>query len=275
MKKSNFKKIALTAAFVVAASSLTFAAEPAEADTYEEEKPAVTSTEGDTYEDEASTTANGSTSKTAGKKKKEWNPFEGMFSSKQSKYIFYDSTPLSTGTIGFGIKARTGELFVDPKTGKVGIQVYYQSSFFDFMFDEKNIALIAEGFEKYLADFESHSLIKNHTMKTRRMYTAKGKCRVEWGTTKIMINNFGDAQFHVGYEFKKNSPYFCIIVKDAKNIAPDLGSNVAEKSVEVQLYFTKAQAKQFLQLAGRERVQQELRKVEEAFSPDLKESDQY
>ena len=81
-----------------------------------------------------------------------------------------------------------------------------------------------------------------------------------------MINNYGDAKFHVGYEFKKNSPYFCIIVKDCKNIATDLGSNVAEKSVEVQLYFTKAEARQLLEKIGRERVKQELQ--EQAVSAD-------
>ena len=134
------------------------------------------------------------------------------------------------------------------------------------MFDEKDVALIAEGFEKYLADFDAHVLIKNKTMKTRKMYTSKGNCRVEWGTIKAMINNYGDAKFHVGYEFKKNSPYFCIIVKDCKNIATDLGSNVAEKSVEVQLYFTKAEARQLLEKIGRERVKQELQ--EQAVSAD-------
>lgn len=186
------------------------------------------------------------------------NPFAGMFSPKQEKYIFYEAVPLYTGTIGYGIKPRTAEIFVDPKTKKVGIQTYYQSSFFDFLFDETQVALIAESFEKYLADFEAHKLIKNKTMKTRKIYTSKGKCRTEWGTVKTMINNFGDSQFHVGYEFKKESPYFCIIIKDCKNIAPDLGSNVSEKSVEVQLYFTKAQAKELIEKISPGRVGQEL-----------------
>lgn len=269
------KKVLLSSAVLLFASTFTFAQEAEVSEEITEDvTPIVVTEESESVEEEAvpvTATADeymesSTEKKTAKPKSKIHNPFEGMFEPKQKKYIFYEQTPLSTGTIGYGIKPRTAEIFVDPKTKKVGIQVYYQSSFFDFMFDEKDVALIAEGFEKYLADFDAHVLIKNKTMKTRKMYTSKGNCRVEWGTIKAMINNYGDAKFHVGYEFKKNSPYFCIIVKDCKNIATDLGSNVAEKSVEVQLYFTKAEARQLLEKIGRERVKQELQ--EQAVSAD-------
>ena len=269
------KKVLLSSAVLLFASTFTFAQEAEVSEELTEDvTPIVVTEESESDEEEAvpvTATADeyieaSPEKKTTKPKSKIHNPFEGMFEPKQKKYIFYEQTPLSTGTIGYGIKPRTAEIFVDPKTKKVGIQVYYQSSFFDFMFDEKDVALIAEGFEKYLADFDAHVLIKNKTMKTRKMYTSKGNCRVEWGTIKAMINNYGDAKFHVGYEFKKNSPYFCIIVKDCKNIATDLGSNVAEKSVEVQLYFTKAEARQLLEKIGRERVKQELQ--EQAVSAD-------
>ena len=269
------KKVLLSSAVLLFASTFTFAQEAEVSEEITEDvTPIVVTEESESIEEQAvpvTATADeyieaSPEKKTTKPKSKIHNPFEGMFEPKQKKYIFYEQTPLSTGTIGYGIKPRTAEIFVDPKTKKVGIQVYYQSSFFDFMFDEKDVALIAEGFEKYLADFDAHVLIKNKTMKTRKMYTSKGNCRVEWGTIKAMINNYGDAKFHVGYEFKKNSPYFCIIVKDCKNIATDLGSNVAEKSVEVQLYFTKAEARQLLEKIGRERVKQELQ--EQAVSAD-------
>ena len=269
------KKVLLSSAVLLFASTFTFAQEAEVSEEITEDvTPIVVTEESESVEEEAvpvTATADeyieaSPEKKTTKPQSKIHNPFEGMFEPKQKKYIFYEQTPLSTGTIGYGIKPRTAEIFVDPKTKKVGIQVYYQSSFFDFMFDEKDVALIAEGFEKYLADFDAHVLIKNKTMKTRKMYTSKGNCRVEWGTIKAMINNYGDAKFHVGYEFKKNSPYFCIIVKDCKNIATDLGSNVAEKSVEVQLYFTKAEARQLLEKIGRERVKQELQ--EQAVSAD-------
>lgn len=227
-----------------------------ETDTYEEAAESISETESSESPDEYVETE--IPKKDKKNKNSIHNPFEGMFTSKQTKYIFYDQIKLSTGTIGYSIKPRTAEVFVDPKTKKAGIQVYYQSSFFDFIFDEKNLALISEGYEKYLEEFAAHKLIKKNTMKTRKMYTAKGKCRTEWGSVKMMMNYYGDSQFHVGYEFKKNSPYFCIIVKDCKNIATDVGSNVPEKSVEVQLYFTKAEARQFLDSLSRETVLEQL-----------------
>lgn len=191
------------------------------------------------------------------KEKKSDGFFDGFFTPKQKKYHFYETIPLSTGTIGFKIKPREAELFLIPETSKIGIQVYYQTSYFDIIFDQKDVAFIQDAFSKYLQDFDQKKLIRKKSQKTRRMYGAKGKCRVEWGTIKSMMNNYGDTNYHLGYEFKDNSPYFTIIVKDAKNIATDLGSNVSEKSVEIQLYFTKAQVKTLLDNFSRERLQTE------------------
>lgn len=233
---------------LIITSTLAFA-QNTNADEYEEIQTKNLDSGVDEYEDQVIIIPDTENSQnTATQKTKIKNPFEGMFSSKQSNYNFYDTIELNTGTFALGIKHRQAEVFVDPKTKKAGIQTYYQTSFFNFMFDEKDIALIAEAYEKYLQDFDNKALIRNNTMKTRKIYSNKGKCRVEWGTLKSMMNNFGDAKFHIGYEFKNKSPYFCIIVKDAKNLATDMGSNIAEKSVEVQLYFTKAEAKRFLEV---------------------------
>lgn len=94
------------------------------------------------------------------------------------------------------------------------------------------------------------------------MYSTKGKCFEEWGTLKFMMEAFGPARFNVGYEFKKingkTSPYFCIIIEKAKNINDKAGTNVAQESVEIELYFTKAQAKQFVRLLGRESINNQM-----------------
>lgn len=261
------RAVLISTAILFTTSSLVFAQEN---DAYDEPAPAVkeTSDGPDEYTEASPETTEASEpdeyvktelpQKDKKKAKQEWNPFKSMFESKQAKYIYYDEIKLSTGTISFNIKPRKAEVFVDPDTKKPGIQVFYQSLFFDFLFDEKNLALISEAYEKYLTDFSAHNLIKNKAMKTRKMYTAKGKCRTEWGSLKMMMNYYGDSQFHVGYEFKNNSPYFCIIIKECKNLAQDLGSNIPEKSCEVQLYFTKAEARQFLDSLSRETVLQKL-----------------
>lgn len=217
------------------------------------------------------------TSKKSKSSKKSFNPFEGFFDTKQADYHFYETIPLSTGTIGYGIKARSAEIFLIPDTTKVGLQTYFQSSWFNILIDQKDISLITDGLSKYLEEFEQKKLIKGKTAKTRRMYTEKGKCRVEWGTVKTMMNNYGDTKFHVGYEFKNNSPYFCIIIKDAKNIAQDIGTNVSQNSVEIQLYFTKAQAKRLAEVWGLERLKQETNFLteDEIFKTDNYANDNY
>lgn len=205
---------------------------------------------------------NTSDKKKKSKKKKSSNPFDGFFTPKQNEYHFYETISLSTGTIGYGIKGRQAEVFLIPETTKIGIQFYFQSSWFDFIIDSQDVSVIAESLTKYLEDFESKKLIKNKTAKTRVAYLNNGKCRVEWGTMKSMMNNYGDTKYHIGYEFKKNSPYFTIIIKDAKNIAQDIGTNVSQNSVEIQLYFTKAQAKHLVEVIGIERLKQEKEDVE-------------
>lgn len=203
--------------------------------------------------------------KTTTKKKKK-NPFEGFFTPKQKEYHFYETIPLSTGTIGFGIKPKEAEIFLIPGTSKIGIQVYYQTSYFGIIIDEKDAVFIEEAFSRYVDDFDQKKLIRKKNSKTRKMYGSKGKCRVEWGTIRSMMNNYGDTTYQLGYEFKDKSPYFCIIIKDAKNIATDIGSNVSEKSVEIQLYFTKAQARNFLDSIGKERLQKEYMNISETES---------
>lgn len=203
---------------------------------------------------------------TTKKKKKKKNPFEGFFTPKQKEYHFYETIPLSTGTIGFGIKPKEAEIFLIPGTSKIGIQVYYQTSYFGIIIDEKDAVFIEEAFSRYVDDFDQKKLIRKKNSKTRKMYGSKGKCRVEWGTIRSMMNNYGDTTYQLGYEFKDKSPYFCIIIKDAKNIATDIGSNVSEKSVEIQLYFTKAQARNFLDSIGKERLQKEYMNISETES---------
>ena len=140
------KKVLLSSAVLLFASTFTFAQEAEvseeitedvtpivvteESESVEEEAVPVAVTEDSTEDayDEAPQSSSISTAdeyieaspekKTTKPKSKIHNPFEGMFEPKQKKYIFYEQTPLSTGTIGYGIKPRTAEIFVDPKTKK-------------------------------------------------------------------------------------------------------------------------------------------------------------
>lgn len=261
MKKISLLKKALAAAAVCLSFS-AFAANsaPAQQDDYAEVSD--TKTEGDDYDGSAQTgKKTNSSSKT--KEKKKSNPFKDFLFGKE-KYIYFDSAELATGTIGFGIKPRTAEMILNPDTNMAGTQVYFQSSFFNILFDEKNRALFAGALEQYLDDFENKRLVKGKYLKTRRAYIKNGKCDLEWGTVKIMMDATGSTHFTVGYEFKKRndktSPYFCIIIEKCKNTNERTGTYKVDESVEMQLYFTKAQAKQFVKFLSQESINEQLAK---------------
>ncbi len=171
------------------------------------------------------------------------HPLRDFFLGKE-KYIEYDITNLGTGTLTFGNKQREATMLYNPKTQKAGIRVYYQTNFYNILFDKATRDKIASCVENYLSDFENKRLIRK-SGKTRHCY-GRSKCYVEWGTIKQMMNHYGNTDMFLGYTFIDKSPYFMLTVKQTKNIAEHQGEYTQKDSVEVQLYFTKAQAREFV-----------------------------
>lgn len=171
------------------------------------------------------------------------NVFKDFIFGKE-KYIYYDNLELATGTVTAGIKPRTGQMIFNPKTEKAGIQVNYQAAVFNILFDKNVRGQIADALSRYLEDYDGKRLLRKKNSKTRKVY-GKGKCYIEWGTLKSMMNNYATTTVQFGYEFKKDSPYFCLIIKGADNEQKNMGSYIMEESTEVQLYFTRMKAKLF------------------------------
>lgn len=171
------------------------------------------------------------------------NVFKDFIFGKE-KYIYYDTVELATGTMAMGIKPRPGQMIFNPKTEMAGIQVNYQSAIFNILFDEKTRYQIADALSRYLDDYEGKRLVRKKNSKTRKIY-GKGNCYIEWGVLKSMMNNHANTRVQFGYEFKKDSPYFCLIIKGAENEQKNMGTYVAKESTEVQLYFTRTKARAF------------------------------
>lgn len=173
----------------------------------------------------------------------------------KDKYAHYDTVQLATGTLlGIDVKPREAELIYNPKTDMSGVATYYQTNYYEILWDAKTRQGITDALAMYLKDFEAKKLIRNSNLKTRRLYLKNGKSEIQWGTLKIFCDNKAKCTVEAGYEFKNKSPYFCIIIKQGKNIAENIGTNVPRESTEVQLYFTKAQAKAFVDLISNEAV---------------------
>lgn len=171
------------------------------------------------------------------------NVFKDFIFGKE-KYIYYDTVELATGTMAMGIKPRPGQMIFNPKTEMAGVQVNYQSAIFNILFDEKTRYQIADALSRYLEDYEGKRLVRKKNSKTRKIY-GTGKCYVEWGTIKSMMYNYANTRVQFGYEFKGDSPYFCLIIKGAKNEQKNMGDYIAKESTEVQLYFTRTKARAF------------------------------
>ena len=186
-------------------------------------------------------------------KEKSDHPIKDFIFGKE-KYIEYDEIELGTGTITYGNKQRDAIMLFNPKTGKAGVRTYYQTNFYNILFDEKARNMIATGYANYLEDFANKRLVRKNA-KTKRVY-GKIKADVEWGTLKAMMNNRGNTEAFIGYTFIDKSPYFCIIIKQTDNTAENMGEYRIKQSVEVQLYFTKAQGKEFVRQLSAETLAQ-------------------
>ncbi len=143
-----------------------------------------------------------------------------------------------------GIRQRYRQMIFTPNTEMAGIQVKYQAAMFNILFNEVVRGQIGGALSRYLEDYDNKRLLRKKNSKTRKIY-GKGKCYIEWGTLKSMMNNYANTTVQLGYEFKRNSPYFCLIIKGADNEQKNMGSYIMEESTEVQLYFTRAKAKVF------------------------------
>lgn len=180
------------------------------------------------------------------------NVFRDFIFGKE-KYIYYDEIELATGTITAGIEHRPGQMIFNPKTEMAGLQVKYQAVIFNILFNEKTRGQIADALSRYLEDYEGKRLVRKSNLKTRKIY-GKGKCYIEWGSFKAMMNNYANTVVQFGYEFKKDSPYFCLIIKGADNEQINMGSYIAKESTEVQLYFTRTKAKVFANALNEESI---------------------
>jgi len=180
----------------------------------------------------------------------------------EDEYVEYDVSKLYTRKAFGGIKLSDITLVFNKKTHKAGIKFHYQASFFVLTLDVKARVALQEAVTQYLKDFEQKALIKNKPTKTGYAY-GKYDCDIKWGTTSVMMNAIAKTGIRYGYAFEKKSPYFKITIDNAKNQAEDVGAMSDQKSIDMYLYMTKAQAQQLAELLSDKYVSEQILKVEE------------
>lgn len=186
-----------------------------------------------------------------------------LFVGKQ-KYVEYDDVDLQTNNIFQKKQERHSTMIYNPVTKKAGVSTYFETMFFKFVFSEADRELIIKAVSTYLDDFENKRLIRNAN-KSTKMY-GKGKCFAEFGTVKTMMTHEANTTFKAGYRFEKKTPYFVISVQGAKDEAENQPGYTVKEFPTVTMYFTRAQAKDFVAKLNQDQLDTLQREYEEKIS---------
>lgn len=141
---------------------------------------------------------------------------------------------------------RKGSLIYREGTDIGGFVMYYDSSAYALQFAQSARRVLCSAVESYYKDFDEKRLDRNgKASKTRGVY---GFCEgyEDFGVVSGMMTNYSRPIVHFGYIFDKNTPYFTINVRRAKNLAVNEKTeegSLKANTIEQTYYLTKAQAK--------------------------------
>ena len=169
-----------------------------------------------------------------------------------SKYLRFDETNLFTPELT-GLKERTAQVLIRREDGSAGFGSYYMAAYYIVQFDDEARAKLTKAVENYLSDFENKRL-QRKGKRTERTY-GKVAYRLDWGTAASVTPNHGTGEGYLGYEFIKNSPYFCINNYPFENDYYErAGESTNRESMSIRFYFTRSQARQLIELLSDESI---------------------
>ncbi len=147
--------------------------------------------------------------------------------------------PVSIGLdkmFSFDVENKTAAAVFQPRENTVSLEFRYETVKYLQYWDRNARELFIAAVEQYNDDFENRRLIDRQS-KTASVY-GKFKGKTEWGT--FMVNSRSIPQVTMGYIFKKETPYFFITQKPAKN--EQVPGDSVNSSVTINIYLTRAQA---------------------------------
>jgi len=141
--------------------------------------------------------------------------------------------------LGIGMNLKSADMIFAPRTNTVVMEFKVQGNTTRLHFSRSDRDLLLAAITSYLESFEERTLIEDG--KQDRVY-GTFKSLMEWGL--LTVNAKATAKVHVGYEFKKESPYFILIVPEVENELYNKGS-VIKQSGYFQIFFTRSQLAEF------------------------------
>ena len=149
--------------------------------------------------------------------------------------------------------ARKGAFIHKNGTDLAGFFILYDTSFYAFYLAKNERASLVNAVSRYIRDFDEKNL-DSKLKKSERAY-GQSAAYEEFGIAEPMMTNFSKPNVYFGYKFLKGSPYFCIQVAPAENLAVNTKSDGAVKqSIGQRYFFTKAQAQALASFLSEENI---------------------
>lgn len=148
---------------------------------------------------------------------------------------------LSTVALNTKLKKQQATFMLDAKNYNAGFGSPIMAAYYVVLMDQKARSIFINAVDSYLSDFENKKLNR----KDKKSYKRYGKSGVTiyWGVVKSQTSNYGYPDAFFGYTFKDKSPYFTITMYQTVNEKRKVDDSVADESMIVTYYFTKAQAR--------------------------------
>lgn len=175
--------------------------------------------------------------------------FVEFFTGREYKYECGSFDFSAENQVGI-LKQNEGTVYFNTELKQAGFEADYYSQIYYIYMNDSARKILASNVNQYLSDFENRALkLKG---KTYKQY-GEVPIRLEWGTIPTMVDSYGNGSLQFGYRFYKKAPYFTLTVWPVKNLETRKAA-ATSKSVRVQYYFTKAQAKKLAELLSDENL---------------------
>ncbi|MDR1655480.1 MAG: hypothetical protein LBR96_05725 [Treponema sp.] len=169
--------------------------------------------------------------------------------SKKYPNMVANVDPIPTGTIQVqldkafmaGLQKRDVETVFEPRENAVYLQFTYQSVFYRQYWSQDARAAFVEAVKRYKQDFNDRALAK----RGKRQAYGKVRGKAVFSSLQMSISEryTSEPQIDLGYVFKRNNPYFQVLMLKAK---ADVVTNdkASLSSLRIPFYFTIAQAEE-------------------------------
>lgn len=179
--------------------------------------------------------------------------------------------PLSVNGLLLGnLETKDSVLNFAPRANVVVVNFPAQGAKYALSLKPETRTAIADAITRYYADFDQRTLQKKG--RERKSIYGTAPSALTWGVASFIPSSAKSLPvLQLGYTFIDDSPYFTITMPASKNIKLTSDSDyTAKESMEIILYFTRAQAERFSSLMAKENLDKEIaaRNVPAALLPE-------